>query len=63
MVSMYTLAIVNSIAHTLKHLHCVCIATAIEQHTPTGLLNAFKRLNSLSPGPNRCNIKNRNIIN
>ena len=41
---------------------CLHIATAIEQHTPTDMLNTFKRLNNLYPGPKRCFIMNKSII-
>ena len=48
--------------HILKCMHCVCMATAIEQHMPTDMFNTLKMLNNLYPGPNRCCIMNRSII-
>ena len=37
------------------------MTTTIEQHTPTDLFNV-KKLNNLYPGPNRCCIMNRSMI-
>ena len=61
---MYSKVLVNELYRTHIEMYVLRlhIATAIEQHTPTDMLNTFKRLNNLYPGPNRCCIMNKSII-
>ena len=64
-VYMHRLVIMHSILKCMyrcNYSNCVCMTTTIEQHTPTDLFNVAKKLNNLYPGPNRCCIMNRSMI-